>query len=359
MSTLADQIIAKAADQPSLSPDDPMPGVLKRAAAAIRGAARFVVGDDAREATYRVVLSRPSTMIEALTYARPPFATSWFEWTPGAGERALNLAQIKPKRIGALITRTGPHAWTMWTAWSYDVRAAVDKARESFGAEVAAVAMAYDPGIGVSTLLLGVDLTRPLDAPSLVVTKPQWMPLRGIASLTDAELAKLRNDRTNPLHYALKDRRERAALESLDRRMGYQIREPGLLNSSLLLGEDGVNAAISDVQDEIASTLALLILINSKNCVEVAPSAPPPKLNRARAKRGQTPLVTYSTVRINLSRTQRNAAAARGLSETEMQLHKVRGHFKVRRTGVFWWNDYERGSAAHGTVEQSYVVEDA
>jgi len=38
------------------------------------------------------------------------------------------------------------------------------------------------------------------------------------------------------------------------------------------------------------------------------------------------------------------------MTRTEMRAHMVRGHFKVRRTGVYWWRAFVRGR--HGTVDR-------
>lgn len=40
----------------------------------------------------------------------------------------------------------------------------------------------------------------------------------------------------------------------------------------------------------------------------------------------------------------------------EMKLHAVRGHFKRRNTGVFWWNSFLRGHRKNGVIEKHYEV---
>jgi hypothetical protein len=40
----------------------------------------------------------------------------------------------------------------------------------------------------------------------------------------------------------------------------------------------------------------------------------------------------------------------------ERKLHMVRGHFKVRRTGVFFWNAFQRGNPALGFMHKDYEL---
>lgn len=53
-------------------------------------------------------------------------------------------------------------------------------------------------------------------------------------------------------------------------------------------------------------------------------------------------------------------AAVRGTPErnAEMRRHLVRGHFKRRRSGIFWWGDFFRGNPALGEVTKTYRAAD-
>jgi hypothetical protein len=37
--------------------------------------------------------------------------------------------------------------------------------------------------------------------------------------------------------------------------------------------------------------------------------------------------------------------------------HSVRGHFKIRKTGVYWWSPFYRVDPTKQTVRQEYKVE--
>jgi hypothetical protein len=40
----------------------------------------------------------------------------------------------------------------------------------------------------------------------------------------------------------------------------------------------------------------------------------------------------------------------------ELRAHFVRGHFKARKSGVFWWSPHARGDLSRGMVAKDYEV---
>jgi hypothetical protein len=53
-----------------------------------------------------------------------------------------------------------------------------------------------------------------------------------------------------------------------------------------------------------------------------------------------------------MSRSQQRMADARGVNREAARQHLVRGHFKIRKTGVYWWAPFLRGDARHGTIKR-------
>lgn len=41
-------------------------------------------------------------------------------------------------------------------------------------------------------------------------------------------------------------------------------------------------------------------------------------------------------------------------SAQKFSCDEVRGHFKVKKTGVYWWNPFVRGDATKGFVSHDY-----
>lgn len=44
------------------------------------------------------------------------------------------------------------------------------------------------------------------------------------------------------------------------------------------------------------------------------------------------------------------ARAGSASDRNSPRLHAVRGHFKVRKHGVYWWSDFMRGDPRRGSI---------
>ncbi len=77
------------------------------------------------------------------------------------------------------------------------------------------------------------------------------------------------------------------------------------------------------------------------------------KLNRKRVSKGKNELMAH--VIVNLSDKGRQALRDCNFSGTTgTRLHWRRGHFKVRKTGMFWWNPHIAGQRELGVIEKKY-----
>jgi hypothetical protein len=112
---------------------------------------------------------------------------------------------------------------------------------------------------------------------------------------------------------------------------------------------------IDDSSGESPFLRAALLMMNSRNAVERQPSEPMERLNRKRTKLGKLPLLSYTTVKLALSRVQANRSSD-GSGRSGVRAHLVRGHFKIRKTGVFWWSHYVRGTAPGAVKHRAYEV---
>ena len=320
----------------------------------IKSAQRFVVSDDVRSAIRSLLTSRPSTLIEAARFAKLPYEKCWFEWRP-PGEANIHANQVAVRKCGAMLESYGPHGFTIWTAWEFN--------RPEMLRELAREVKRLGPGMeiderllpafGVSSLVGAYDLSS-FVLPVLMKQDRQWKWFQQ-RELSDEEMAGMRDDVRNPIKWALKDRKEMEALRMLAGRSAFRVHAEtngdGKIGSQQLL-EGNVASVMHDVQDEMGHLFATLILMNSKNCIEVTKAEPEVKLNKARRQRGKPELLPYSTVRIELTKGQERAVKGGLITREEARRHLVRGHFKVRATGVFWWGEFIRGSAARGSIER-------
>jgi hypothetical protein len=322
----------------------------------IKMAQRFVVSPDVRSAIRSLLTSRPSTLIEAARFAKLPYEKCWFEWTP-PGEANIHANQVAVRRCGAMLEPYGPHGFTIWTAWEFSRQ---DMLRE-FEREIKRLhPLGLDidrrmmPACGVSSLVGAYDLSS-FVLPVLMNQDKEWKWFQQ-RELSSEEMVGMRDDVRNPIKWAIKDPKEMEALKMLAGRAAFRVHAEtngeGKIGSQQML-EGDVASVMHDVQDEMGHLFATLILMNSKNCINVAKTEPPVQLNKARRKRGKPELLPYSTVHIELSQSQQRAVASGVMTHEEARRHLVRGHFKVRATGVFWWGEFMRGNAAHGIIERS------
>lgn len=103
---------------------------------------------------------------------------------------------------------------------------------------------------------------------------------------------------------------------------------------------------------------AVLALLNSRNCtaLQSIDAQPVPKSLRKRLS-SQKELYSHRILKLDLNKAQLSRAKANGLSSDEARAHLVRGHFKVRKTGIFWWSPFVRGNSRKGIVTKDYLFE--
>lgn len=102
--------------------------------------------------------------------------------------------------------------------------------------------------------------------------------------------------------------------------------------------------------------LAVLALLNAKNGASSTFTPAPAALNKSRAKAGKPPLADYHQLTLRIGPRDAQAARGGGSDRNAMRAHTVRGHFKIRRTGVYWWRPFIRGEVAEGFARKTYKV---
>lgn len=100
-----------------------------------------------------------------------------------------------------------------------------------------------------------------------------------------------------------------------------------------------------DLSGEPMFAMGLMITMNSRNLLSVEAEEDMSKINKARFKTGKPKLLSHKPVSLNLSPAMRRRviSMATGQGAGEYAPHLVRGHFKVRKTGIFWWSPHARG----------------
>lgn len=112
----------------------------------------------------------------------------------------------------------------------------------------------------------------------------------------------------------------------------------------------------SDWAGEIRYLIAILGLLNARNVAELEP-VQFTKLNKHRVKQKRQPLSAHTLLKIRSTHKPSLLTGAAGhIRSGEIRAHFVRGHFKTRSTGIFWWGPHMRGQLEHGFVAKDYEV---
>lgn len=108
-------------------------------------------------------------------------------------------------------------------------------------------------------------------------------------------------------------------------------------------------AAVKGASEYRSTLTTLLVMLGTKNGCSGEKITVDEKLQAARAKCGKAPLLTYVRLTPNIGITR----DSNGRETAEA--HMVRGHFKRRETGTYWWGHHVRGT---GEVQkrEAYVV---
>lgn len=296
----------------------------------LREAHRFELDADFATAADVLGTSRPSTFERALSLCRLPYKLTWFE-TANAHRRRFSgpcgPSQAPIRRIGCLFSSgANQTGWIAHLAWSFhDGRT-----------NLCPVAVGFDFSGRLTFANLWDQLDRDRQQAGMRAVKDPWAEN---ANEVDATIRFTKRTMPMPSMYHLS---------------GVGRRDPQAL---VEVGKVLMRNGMADWESETPFWLGTLALLNSRNVSEAIPGQDFSKLNRARRSRGQLELLSYSTCRIppklkkRLDGDRASASAVAGV-----RAHFVRGHFKIRASGVFWWSPFLRGDKRLGFADKDYRV---
>jgi hypothetical protein len=130
---------------------------------------------------------------------------------------------------------------------------------------------------------------------------------------------------------------------------------PYMANQFFESSREMIRLMASDWGGEIRYLISLLGLLNARNVAESA-SVDRSKLNRKRIADRKPPFCNHTLLKIRAMH-RRSLIGARGAGTSEdVREHFVSGHWKARRTGLFWWNPFWRGNPEQGKVSHDYQI---
>jgi hypothetical protein len=267
------------------------------------------------------------TASKAIPFCRLPFQSVWVEVAQAHRPRYITskvhrpATQMIPKRVGFLLeTSDKDHkAFKAHQFWSFSTTKTVS---------VSIMAMKFDPANMRDDSPMA--LLRPDD-------DPEKHPLWSSASF-EARSRLLTS----------------VAPVSADFPLDKYV-EVLQLDSTQVTADLVFELSILDWSGEAMFILAFLALLNTVNAHEKV-SSNLAKLNRSRVGRGSLPLQDYYTLKISSRLKSRMNIKPDSEGHRDLRLGIVRGHFKVRKTGIFFWHPYWRGKSRVGVVEKDYVL---
>jgi hypothetical protein len=349
---LADEIVANGVPGTGCSPT-----LMRPTIARIVKAQKYVLAPQFA-AVADALSSNYGSLVKAFPFCRLPYPEVWIELAAAdrpnfiAAELQAPGFQGRPKRVGFLCSakRSDLAAWRTHLFWNLQSPPermtlsgrTIPQELVHTGAGGAAMAIDFDMLNVLDPITEAQLLARPPRQHGLrpdvfvdIPDHPGWE--RAAAGI---KLAMLRHTHPAPADYGL------PSVENYLTDRG-QIREAYELIAQL---------ARSDWAGEVAFLLAVIGLMNARNASETTPSNLA-KLNRARAKRREPPLFEHHVLKIHSRQQHRAAADGPQSSHAPMRGHFVSGHWKVRRTGIFFWHPFRRGDFSRGTVSKDYQLD--
>ena len=111
-----------------------------------------------------------------------------------------------------------------------------------------------------------------------------------------------------------------------------------------------------DLKAEWRFVLSLLTVLNSRNIIEISPETDLTKINKARLKAKKPLLMSHREIRLNMSRFRKKYPNLTNRSLDDLQAHFVRGHLKMRKSGLFWWSPFVRGYTGEAPLTTTKVT---
>lgn len=334
--TLADDILA------ARGTDIDLGGSITSIGTAIEKAQRFVLSDDVVIACHQVTKSRPASLLSAMPICRLPFPKIWIEWRGSiAAELGLDRPTAErptPKKMGCLIegSDAGGQRGQMSWAWQQDGLVMV-----------CGLSVNFDWSTDGDVAKWGRDEAK--------ITKGSIFDLmfkRYVEPQPSDDAVAMMMRSSRAWKSLANDSEQRVALQGL---MRHEAPWPsrhcnGLMRLLLEVSPESFTAMLEswekDITGEAPFATSFIMMLNSRRAVEHE-AQDRGKLNHARKRSGKPPLLPYTVTRLYLSAARERAAREAGATSREAaRMHAVRGHFKVRASGIYWWCPFSRGGGS-------------
>lgn len=314
----------------------------------------FELSRDVCSACFTLSQNKPSSILSAVQQLRMPYPYVWIEWSMAERQSVKPFDEPShelptPNRMGCLITsandgRTGIMNW----AWSHD-----DKESPI---NICPLTLAFDwTGENFRNIKEIIDALPEKEKDELhkyiisITGNSDVITEFGFPQQTNEEyiIKLMKSEGSRWLKYT-DNKQEIIAVTKLDSMVSLNIGTytiPYYMflkhNYNEIEFTQFHKSWRDDLTGEPLFIEAFIIMLNSKNIIE-RKKDDFSKLNKTRSKNRKTPLKEFVVTRLSLSKVISNRYAAAGMNREKARQHLVMGHFKIRKTGVYWWSPFVR-----------------
>ena len=339
---LADDVVQR------LRSADPNQNAVCRAFAEhVARAQRFVLTTEALGMTQSLAYGRPTTLMSAMGSIRSPYPLTWFEHAQDDVDEARRRYDGDDTRPLAAhesrIRRTGILVQTLGSERAYRAMPVVQFAdgRMRLMLHCGTADFGDDP-LPPGPCVTGYSELRQQD----------WYRETGHTELGRRTARYLADDAEREAHMAFLGRFDYAVMPMTAEVLRARGLPPDIVTGLPSAGED-VNFALWAVWAAAKN----LVILNLRNGVEIRDVSGDERAARLRRRLGRPPLLDHKVLTLRMPRHVVRLGEERGGDgDAEMQAHWVRGHLKVRRTGIYWWSHHFRGDPSLGMADKTYVM---
>lgn len=346
---LYDQIISLVGS----SADKATKGSISNLAICLAKAEAFELSDEIYSACFNLCYSKPSSILSAITHMRSPYQSVWIEWRPRIMKnmRINQEKNTQPKKMGCLISclaDTSNMGQCIW-AWSFDdadqlvicpysyyfdwsEASDFSKLKEWFGKKN----INQDFADKLINDKLGNVAAIPYPTEKLPTKWDKYENIESEQSAIERMRHHVRigfNEVCIEYFFFLQDACKKADREDYFHQLKLSWHD--------------------DIIGEMAFIEAFIMMLNSKNIIDKTKDDFS-KLNKSRAKSKKAPLKEFVVTRLSMSRVVHNRLHSSGMTREEARQHLVMGHFKIRRTGVYWWSPFVRNRSRDLSIRSHY-----
>lgn len=357
-------------------------GIVTKTCAAILEAERFELTDDVARACYNLTRSRPTSLLAAMPLVRAGFRKLWIEWRGGIVSE-MDMTKNRrdqewapdPIKQGCLVeTDANGQLGTMTFAWLHKGKPELSGEALYTPVNIAPLGILFnwkeDANVHDDAQRIFLE-QHTLDEITPEFALERILLTRYLRPKSDDELRN--HMERSSFHnwgklahkpqerYALKEIEKHAMPFVSPKVRGFFKWCAEMAMESQRGMETFLNDIVSlswepDIEGEGPFIETVIAMMNSRNAVEHRP-VDLKALNKSRAKRGRPTFLSYRTTHLRLSQAHTRAFRAGLMSREEAGEHTVTGHFKVRKTGVYWWSEFKRGDPARPITRKEYKVE--